>query len=121
MSSQGSFVKTHRLPASSPTPSAVRPTSGFESQRMQRVQLEHLIRAAGDVLGETTVIIIGSQAILASVAQPPPAAARSIEGDILPVDDPDQAKADRIDARIGEASPFPEEFGVYAQGVSMGT
>ena len=31
---------------------------------MKREDLEHIIRAAGDVLGESEVIIVGSQAIL---------------------------------------------------------
>ena len=30
---------------------------------MKREDLEHIIRAAGDVLGESEVIIVGSQAI----------------------------------------------------------
>ncbi len=37
---------------------------------MRRDQLEHLIRAAGSLLGDDTVIVIGSQAILATVPAP---------------------------------------------------
>ena len=53
---------------------------------MNHEQFDHVLRAAGAVIGEDTVIVIGSQAILASVDRPPPAAARSIAVDVLPVD-----------------------------------
>ncbi len=70
---------------------------------MRRDQLEHLIRAAGHALGVDEVIVIGSQAVLASVPFGLPVeAVRSIEADILPIDDPDEAKADLIDC---QASP----------------
>lgn len=87
---------------------------------MRRADFDHVIRAAGAVLGEDTVIVIGSQALLASVDDPPPTALRSIEVDVLPVDG-DEAKADLVDGSIGEASMFQEAFGVYAQGVGATT
>ena len=84
---------------------------------MRRDQLEHLIRAAGQVLGVDEVIVIGSQAILASVPFGlPPEATRSVEADILPIDDRDETKADLIDGVLGEASMFQETHGIYAQG-----
>lgn len=87
---------------------------------MTHDEFDHVIRAAGAVLGEDTIIVIGSQAILASVDSPPPAARRSIEVDVLPADG-DEAKADLVDGSIGEASMFQESFGVYAQGVGLDT
>lgn len=44
-------------------------------------------------------------------------AERSIEVDVVPLDDPDGRKADLVDGSIGEASMFHEAFGIYAQGV----
>src|SRR6266540_3780273 len=89
---------------------------------MRRDQLEHLIRAAGHALGADEVIVIGNQAVLASVPSGlPPEAVRSIEADILPVDDPDETKADLIDGLLGEASAFQETHGIYAQGVGQRT
>lgn len=89
---------------------------------MRRDQLEHLIRAAGQVLEVDEVIVIGSQAILASVSSGLPVeATRSIEADILPLDDPDEAKADLIDGLLGEASMFQQTHGIYAQGVGQHT
>ncbi|WP_208026806.1 DUF6036 family nucleotidyltransferase [Rhabdothermincola sediminis] len=87
---------------------------------MRREQLEHLVRAAGAITGDDELIVIGSQAILGSVRSGlPPEATRSIEADIVPMNDPDERKADLIDGSIGEASLFEETHGIYAQGVSL--
>lgn len=89
---------------------------------MNREAFDHALRAAGAVLGETELIVVGSQAVHASLPEPiPPEAERSIEVDIVPLDDPDGAKADLIDGSIGEASLFQQSFGFYAQGVSETT
>lgn len=89
---------------------------------MNREAFDHAIRAAGAILGENDLLVIGSQALHASVpAELPPEAARSVEADIAALDDPDQEKADLIDGAIGEASAFHETFGYYAQGVTQST
>lgn len=90
---------------------------------MDRAALEHIIRAAGNVLGEQSVIIIGSQAILASFDENrlPVDAMRSMEADVLPLDDPDGSKADLIDGVLGELSQFDETFGYHGDGVSVET
>jgi hypothetical protein len=87
---------------------------------VKRSDLEHIIRAAGEVLHEAEVIIVGSQSILASFSEDelPTEAARSLEADVLPLDDPHGGKADRIEGALGEFSPFDEQFGIYADGVS---
>ena len=70
---------------------------------MKRSDLEHIIRAAGDVLGEERVIIVGSQSILASFSEGvlPLEAARSLEADVLPLDDSSGKKADLIEGALG--------------------
>jgi hypothetical protein len=90
---------------------------------MRRTELEHIIRAAGALLGEETVIIVGSQAILASFHEDdlPTTAVRSLEGDVLPFDDPDGSKADIIDGALGEFSLFNATHGIHADGVSEDT
>lgn len=89
---------------------------------MRRDELEYLIRAAGAILREDRVVVIGSQAILASYPTGlPNVVTRSVEADILPFDDPDEVKADLVDGSIGEGSLFHESFGVYAQGVGSRT
>ncbi len=85
---------------------------------MKREEFEHAIRAAGAVLGVSEVMVIGSQALHASVAgELPPEALRSVEVDVAAMDDADGRMADLIDGSIGEASMFHATFGYYAQGV----
>jgi hypothetical protein len=88
---------------------------------MNRSQFAHTIRAAAGVLGVNEVLVIGSQAVHASLDKLFPAADRSIETDIAVFDDDGGKMADLIDGSIGEASPFQETFGYYAQGVEPTT
>jgi hypothetical protein len=89
---------------------------------VRRDQLEHLIRAAGDLLGEQEIIVIGSQAILASVEAPAAVElVRSMEADLLPLRDPDEAKADLIDGVLGAGSLFDDTHGIHGDGVSAST
>lgn len=82
---------------------------------MHRTDLEHIIRAAAAITNEYEWVIIGSQSILGTEAHPPDSLVQSMEADIYPLRHPDLA--DLIDGAIGEASPFHERFGYYAQGV----
>ena len=89
---------------------------------MKRAAFDHAIRAAGAVLGEDEILVIGSQALHGSIdSDLPEEAERSVGADIAAFDDPDYRKADLIDGSIGEASMFHESFGYYAQGVSQET
>jgi hypothetical protein len=90
---------------------------------VNRNQLEHVLRAATDIVPGADIVIIGSQSILAARDETdlPIEATRSIEVDLAFVDDPDEVKADAVDGAIGELSRFHETFGYYAQGVSVGT
>jgi len=72
-----------------------------------RAQLEHLIRASGAIAASDSVVIIGSQAILALHPDAPAELLGSMEAALYPLDDP--RKADIIDGAIGEESPFHEE------------
>lgn len=90
---------------------------------MRPDQLDHAIRAVTDILGEQAVIVIGSQSVLGSFTYEdlPVEATRSVEVDVLPFDDPTEAKADEIDGAIGEGSSFQELHGFYVQGVGQRT
>ena len=90
---------------------------------MNREGLHRIIRAAAAMLDEDTVVIIGSQSILASFREfmLPDDATMSAEADILPFDDDDELKADKVDGLLGEASHFSEKYGIYADGVSPWT
>ena len=88
---------------------------------MNKAQFEHAIRAAGAILGDSEVLVIGSQAIHASIDYRLDEAERSIEVDVSGLNDPDGSKADLIDGSIGELSIFQETYGYYAQGVTPQT
>jgi hypothetical protein len=83
---------------------------------MNRIQLEHLIRAASQISGDTEIVVVGSQAIHAQDMKLPPAAFQSAEADVYPRNHPE--RADEIDAAIGELSPIHKTHGYYAHGVS---
>jgi hypothetical protein len=86
---------------------------------MNRIQLEHIIRAASQISGDSEIVVIGSQAIHAQTMKLPPIAFQSIEADIYPCNQPD--RADQIDAAIGELSAFHDTHGYYAHGIGPET
>lgn len=86
---------------------------------MNRAQLEHVIRAAATIAGDSEIIVIGSQAILGRYPQAPPELLVSADVDVYPRNHPE--RADLIEGSIGELSPFHETYGYYAQGVGERT
>ena len=52
---------------------------------MRRSDLEHLIRAAGDISGEQQLVVIGSQAVLGQFPDAPVALLASMEADLYPL------------------------------------
>ena len=86
---------------------------------MTREELEHVIRASGDITNQYEFVILGSQSMLGSVPNPEEVFTVSMEADIYPL----QAHelADKIDGAIGEGSQFHRSFGYYAQGVGPET
>ena len=86
---------------------------------MRRSELEHLIRASGEIAGDDEIIIIGSQSILGQFPNAPVQLLMSMEADIYPKNYPD--KAEKVDGAIGEGSSFHELHGYYAQGVGEET
>lgn len=86
---------------------------------MQRNQFEHLIAAASEVSGEREIVVIGSQAILGTVDEPPASMLFSMEADVYPLHDP--AKAIEIEGSLGEGSLFQGMNGYYAHGVGPET
>jgi hypothetical protein len=86
---------------------------------MNREDLEHIIRASGEVTNQYEFIIVGSQSILGSIPNPEEVFKMSAEADIYPYRAPELA--DMIDGAIGEASHFHDTHGYYAQGVGPET
>jgi len=86
---------------------------------MNRAQLEHVIRAAATIAGDTEIVVIGSQAILGRYPDAPAGLLVSADVDVYPRNLPE--RADLIEGSIGELSPFHETYGYYAQAVGEHT
>lgn len=86
---------------------------------MTRHQFEHLLKSAANIADCDEIIVVGSQAILAVLPNPPAELTASLELDIFPTQRPELA--DVIDGAIGEGSLFHETFGYYAHGVGPET
>lgn len=86
---------------------------------MRREDFEHVIAAAAEVSGEREIVVIGSQAILGSVVDPPTELLFSMEADVYPLHDPEKGEA--IDASLGDGSFFHGTYGYYAHGVGPET
>lgn len=86
---------------------------------MRRSELEHVIRAAAEVTGDTELIVIGSQAILAQFPEAPEAMLVSREADIYPKNHPELG--DEIDGSLDDGSYFDSSFGYYAHAVGPET
>jgi len=71
---------------------------------MRYDQLEHSIRAACDIAGDSELLIFGSQSILASFPEAPEALRASIEVDVQPKNRPEMT--DHIDGALGQDSMF---------------
>jgi hypothetical protein len=84
---------------------------------MNRVQLEHAIRAACEIADDHELIIFGSQAILGQYPQAHEELRRSIEVDLTPKNNPNAV--DKIDGAMGENSMFHQTHGFYVHGVSL--
>ena len=68
---------------------------------MNRDALEHLIRAAGEVTNEYEFVVVGSQAILGPIPNPPPELTMSMEADMYPMNA--EEKADELIAALEDA------------------
>jgi hypothetical protein len=104
---------------------------------MNRNELEHIIRAAGEIAQVKKMIILGSQSILAQFPnlservskldqmdvtvkmQNREILIRSAEADIMIPDS--EEKTELVEAVMGELSMFHDAFGYYAQGVDLTT
>jgi hypothetical protein len=86
---------------------------------MRRHEFDHVISAAAEVCEEREIVVIGSQAILGNVEEPPPGMLISMEADVYPLVDPD--KSIEIEGALGEGSMFQATYGYYAHGVGPET
>ena len=86
---------------------------------MTRDELEHAIRAACDVVGDTELWVFGSQSVLGQHPNAPESLRMSIGVDVDPKNRPELV--DHIDGSLGEGSRFHQTHGFYVHGVSIET
>ena len=86
---------------------------------MNRLQLEHIIRASGSIADDSHIVVVGSQAILGQYPEAPAELLVSMEADVFPKHDPEKSIV--IDGAIGEQSLFHLTYGYYAHGVAPET
>lgn len=86
---------------------------------MKRSQLLHVLRAASEISGEKSFVLVGSQAVLLALPAPDERLTLSDEIDLYPSVAPE--KSDLIDGVIGALSMFHDTHGYYADGVSPDT
>ena len=67
-------------------------------------RLEHVIRAAATISGDSEIVVVGSQAILGRYPDAPAELLVSADADVYPRHHPE--RSDLVDGAIGELSAF---------------
>ena len=86
---------------------------------MRHDELAHVLRASAAISNETSFVLVGSQAVLLLLDQPPAELLVFAEIDLYPALHPE--KADLIDGAIGANSTFHDTFGYHVDGISPET
>lgn len=84
---------------------------------MNRDQMEHAIRAVGDISGASEVIVVGSQAILGQFPDAPLFLRRSMELDVIPIGN--AGALDSIAGAMGAMSRFEVTHGFHVDAVEL--
>ena len=85
---------------------------------MKKQQLDHVLRAAGRITGETQFVIVGSQSLHGRYPDAADEIVHSAEVDLIAKNTAQRAEWLNV---IGQDSPFHEEFGYYADPVDETT
>lgn len=85
---------------------------------MKKQQLDHVLRAAGRITGETQFVIVGSQSLHGRYPDTADEIVHSAEVDLIAKSAPQ--RTEWLNA-IGQDSPFHEKFGYYADPVDETT
>jgi hypothetical protein len=59
-------------------------------------EFEHLVAASAEVTGQDEFVVVGSQAILGSIDEPPDSMLQSMEVDIYAIQAPEAARSTRV-------------------------
>lgn len=89
---------------------------------MRRRSIDHILRAAAGVTGQTRFVLVGSAAVIARTKHIPLNMMYTPEIDIYAPDADDiELASEQIVGNIGQGSQFHNEFGYYGDGVSPAT
>lgn len=86
---------------------------------MTREQLEHLIRAAAQIVHEDELVILGTQSVLGSWPDAPEEMRVSMVAHMYPRRSPE--RAEMIESSLGENSTFHRTYGYHAFGANRKT
>jgi hypothetical protein len=86
---------------------------------LRKSDFDHVIAAASDLTGGSEIVVIGSQAIVGVIPEPPEELTRSLEADIYPLQN--RELAIEIEGTLGDGSPFHDLNGFYAHVVGPET
>ena len=85
---------------------------------MKKQQVDHVLRAAGQITGEKQFVIIGSQSLHGRYPDLPDMIVMSAEVDLIASKNPNRTE---FLNEIGVDSPFHQQFGYYADPVDAAT
>lgn len=89
---------------------------------MRREAISHLLRAAGEVTGETRFVLVGSAAVIAWFADVPDDMSMTSEIDIYAFDAPDPEEVSfELEAFLGQQTAFHKTYGYFVDGVGPET
>lgn len=83
--------------------------------------IDHMLRAAGDLTGQTQFVLVGSAAVIAWAPELPEVMAMTSEIDIFGTNDNPEEIAFEIDSVLGQGSMFHDTHGYFVDGVSPDT
>ena len=91
-----------------------------KARQLRHEQVAHLVRAAAGITNESTLVLLGTGAVIAQLKAPPPELTATRKVDLYTPGVPDPAAMSRlIDATIGEGTRFDGLFGYFAHGAEQ--
>lgn len=86
-----------------------------------RPHIDHMLRAAGELTGQSQFVLVGSAAVIAWAPELPQVMAMTSEIDIFGTGADPEETAFEIDSVLGQGSMFHDTHGYFVDGVSPDT
>lgn len=85
---------------------------------ISRPDIDHMLRAAGDLTGQSQFVLVGSAAVIAWAPDVPAVMAMTSEIDIFGTNDDPEEIAFELDSVLGQGSMFHDTHGYFVDGVA---